>query len=207
MMMGKMGKPYSIVDPGATFKMYPCGCLGQPSMDTLRDIVIEEDLHEKDVREIRLRAGPNILEPLRYTDPVNDLQAKFSLQFALASILLRRRAGPREYSMEWLMDPAMQSTMRKVKTIHDEGIAAMGAEKMRSIVEVELTDGRIIRREASDARGTPEKPLKPHELEEKFMECAGFVYDEKKSKEALALIRRLDKLSDVSELTDLLRNE
>jgi 2-methylcitrate dehydratase PrpD len=207
MMMGKMGAPYSIVDPGATFKMYPCGCLGQPSMDTLRDIVIEEDLHEKDVREIRLRAGPNILEPLRYTDPVDDLQAKFSLQFALASILLRRRAGPREYSMEWLMDPAMQSTMRKVKTIHDEGIAAMGVEKMRSIVEVELTDGRIIRREASDARGTPEKPLKPHELEEKFMECAGFVYDEEKSKEALALIRRLDKLSDVSELTDLLRNE
>jgi 2-methylcitrate dehydratase PrpD len=109
--------------------------------------------------------------------------------------------------MEWLMDPAMQSTMRKVKTIHDEGIAAMGVEKMRSIVEVELTDGRIIRREASDARGTPEKPLKPHELEEKFMECAGFVYDEEKSKEALSLIRRLDKLSDVSELTDLLRNE
>ncbi len=207
MMMGKMGAPYSIVDPGATFKMYPCGCLGQPSMDTLRDIVIEEDLHEKDVREIRLRAGPNILEPLRYTAPVDDLQAKFSLQFALASILLRRRAGPREYSMEWLMDPAMQSTMRKVKTIHDEGIAAMGVEKMRSIVEVELTDGRVIRREASDARGTPEKPLKPHDLEEKFMECAGFVYDEEKSKEALALIRRLDKLSDVSELTDLLRNE
>ena len=207
MMMGKMGAPYSIVDPGATFKMYPCGCLGQPSMDTLRDIVIEEDLHEKDVREIRLRAGPNILEPLRYTDPVDDLQAKFSLQFALASILLRRRAGPREYSMEWLMDPAMQSTMRKVKTIHDEGIAAMGVEKMRSIVEVELTDGRVIRREASDARGTPEKPLKPHDLEEKFMECAGFVYDEEKSKEALALIRRLDKLSDVNELTDLLRNE
>jgi 2-methylcitrate dehydratase PrpD len=207
MMMGKMGAPYSIVDPGATFKMYPCGCLGQPSMDTLRDIVIEEDLHEKDVREIRLRAGPNILEPLRYTAPVDDLQAKFSLQFALASILLRRRAGPREYSMEWLMDPAMQSTMLKVKTIHDEGIAAMGVEKMRSIVEVELTDGRVIRREASDTRGTPEKPLKPHDLEEKFMECAGFVYDEEKSKEALALIRRLDKLSDVSELTDLLRNE
>ena len=207
LMLGKMGKPYAIVDPGATFKMYPCGSLGQPSMDTLREIVIEEDLHEEDVREIRLRAGPNILEPLRYTDPMNDLQAKFSLQFGLASILLRRMAGPREYSMEWLMDPAMQSTMRKVKTIHDEGIAAMGVEKMRSIVEVELTDGRIIRRDASDARGTPEKPLKPHELEEKFMECAGFVYNEEISKEAFALIRRLDKLSDVSELTDLLRNE
>jgi 2-methylcitrate dehydratase PrpD len=205
MIKGKMGKPFAIVDPGATFKMYPCGSLGQPSMDTLRDIVIEKDLHENDVKEIRLRAGPNILEPLRYTTPVDDLQAKFSLQFGLASILLRRRAGLREYSMEWLSNPAMQSTMRKVKTIHDEEIAALGVEKMRSVVEVVLTDGRIIRREASDARGTPEKPLKPHELEEKYMECAGFVHNEEKSEETLALIRRLEKVSDVRELTDLLR--
>jgi hypothetical protein len=39
------------------------------------------------------------------------------------------------------------------------------------------------------------------------MECAGFVHDEEKSKETLALIRRLDKLSDVRELTDLLRSD
>jgi 2-methylcitrate dehydratase PrpD len=207
MMMGKMGNPYAIVDPGATFKMYPCGCLGQPSMDTLLEIVTEEDLHGEDVREIRLKAGPNILEPLRYTVPVDDLQAKFSLQFALASVLLRRRAGLREYTMEWIMDPTLRSTMEKVKTIHDPEIAAMGVEKMRSVVEVELTDGRVIRRMATDARGTPEKPLKPHELEEKFMECVSFVHDEEKSKEILALIRRLDKLSDVSELTDLLRSD
>jgi 2-methylcitrate dehydratase PrpD len=105
------------------------------------------------------------------------------------------------------MDPTLRSTMEKVKTIHDPEIAAMGVEKMRSVVEVELTDGRVIRRMATDARGTPEKPLKPHELEEKFMECVSFVHDEEKSKEILALIRRLDKLSDVSELTDLLRSD
>jgi 2-methylcitrate dehydratase PrpD len=207
MIMGKMGNPYAIIDPGATFKMYPCGCLGQPSMDTLLEIVTEEDLREDDVKEIRLRAGPNILEPLRYTAPVDDLQAKFSLQFALASVLLRRRAGLREYTMEWVMNPTLRSTMKKVKTIHDPEIAAMGVEKMRSVVEVELTDGRIIQSMATDARGTPEKPLKPHELEEKFMECVSFVHNEEKSNDTLALIRRLDKLSEVRELTDLLRND
>jgi 2-methylcitrate dehydratase PrpD len=207
LMLGKMGAPYSIVDPGATFKMYPCGSLGQPSMDTLLEIVTEENLHVDDIREIRLRAGPNILEPLRYTEPVDDLQAKFSLQFGLASVLLRRKAGLREYTMEWLMDPTLKSTMKKVKTIHDEEIAAMGVEKMRSVVEVELNDGKVIRRMATDARGTPEKPLKPHELKEKFMECASFVQDEETSKETLSMIRRLDQLSDVSELTDLLRSD
>jgi 2-methylcitrate dehydratase PrpD len=202
MMMGKMGSPYAIVDPGATFKMYPCGSLGQPSMDTLLEIVTELDLKINDVKEVRLMAGPNILEPLRYTDPLDDLQAKFSLQFGLASILLRRRAGLREYTMDWIKNPMLRSTMRKVKTIPDEEIAAMGVEKMRSVVEVELSNGKIIRREASDARGTPEKPLKPHELEEKFMECAEFVLDSDRAHETLAIIRRLNKLSDISELTN-----
>lgn len=207
MMLGKMGKPYAVVDPGATVKMYPCGSLGQPSMDTLLEIVLEEDLHKEDVREIRLRAGPNILEPLRYSAPIDDLQAKFSLQFGLASILLRRRAGLREYSMEWVTDPTLRSTMRKVKTVHDEGIAGRGMEKMRSIVEVRLMDGRTIRREASPARGTPEKPLKPHELEEKFIDCAAFVHDEEESRKILSLIRGLEDMPKVGELTVLLRNE
>ncbi len=202
MMIGKMGKPYAIIDPGATFKMYPCGSLGQPSMDALLEIVTELDLNKEDVKEIKLRAGPNILEPLRYSEPVDDLQAKFSLQFGLASILLRRRAGLREYTMDWLMDPVLRETMRKIKTIHDEEIATMGVEKMRSIVEVELRNGKIIRKEATDARGTPEKPLKPNELEEKFMECAGFVLDSQRSQQTLTIIRRLNELSDISELTN-----
>jgi len=207
MILVKMGKPYAIVDPGATVKMYPCGSLGQPSMDTLLEIVLEEDLHEEDVKEIRLRAGPNILEPLRYSAPVDDLQAKFSLQFGLASILLRRKAGLREYSMEWVTDPTLRSAMRKVRTIHDEGIAGMGVEKMRSIVEVELVDGRTIRREAGPARGTPEKPLKPHDLEEKFIDCAAFVHDEEKSRKILSLIRGLEDMPEVGELTELLRSD
>ncbi len=204
MMLERMGDPWAIVDPGATVKMYPCGSLGQPSMDTLLEIVLEEDLREEDVREIRLRAGPNILEPLRYDDPVNELQAKFSLQFGLASILLRRKAGLREYSMGWVTDPALRSTMRKVRTVHDEGIAGMGVERMRSIVEVELMDGRTIRREAGPARGTPEKPLKPHELEEKFIDCAAFVHDEEISRKILSLIRGLEDMPEVGELTELL---
>jgi len=200
----KMGNPYALIYPGATFKMYPCGSLGQPSMDALLEIVSEEGLGAEDVREIRLRAGPNILEPLRYAAPVNDLQAKFSLQFGLASILLRRRAGLREYTMGWVKDPVLRETMKKVKTILDDGVAGMGVDKMRSILEVELVDGRVLRRAADKARGTPEKPLKPRELDDKFRECASFVLSEEETEEALETIRRLEGLSGVGELTSLL---
>jgi len=204
LMVGRMANPYALVYPGATFKMYPCGCLGQPSMDAMLEIVLEEDLKPEDVREIRLRAGPNILEPLRYSEPVTGLQAKFSLNFALASILLRRRAGLREYTTEFVTRPEVVDVMRRVRTIHDDEIASMGVEKMRSILEVELVDGRVVRRTAEEYRGTPEKPFMGHEVDEKFIECASFKMDEGKAREVLGVIRGLEKASDLSDLTGLL---
>jgi len=205
--IGKLGNPYTLIHPGASIKMYPCGSLAQPSMDALLEIVLEEDLRPEDVREIRLRAGPNILEPLRYEQPVNDLQAKFSLQFGLASILLRRRAGLREYTTEFVNSPAIREAMKKVKTILDPEIARMGTEKMRSIVDVELKDGRVLSRLADTARGTPEKPLKGDELYGKFRECASFVLDEDRIERVVRTVSRIEEASSVKQLTALLTTE
>ncbi len=204
-LVGRLGKPYAILDPGASIKMYPCGSLGQPSMDALREIVVDENLTEDDVRAIRLRAGPNILEPLRYTQPVNDLQAKFSLQFGLAAILVKRRAGLREYTPEVVNSPILQKAMAKVTTHLDPEVASLGTEKMRSIVEVELASGRVIQRVAVTARGTPEKPVTKGELEMKFRECASFVLAHDQLEQALAAIRRLADLPAIHPLTRLLK--
>lgn len=202
--VGKMGNPYALVDPGATLKMYPCGSLGQPSMDTLLEIVKELDLKPSDIKRIGLRAGPNILEPLRYKQPIDELQAKFSLQFALASIAVRRRAGLREYTDVFVNSSEIREMMSRVETIHDPEMAAMGVEKMRSIVEVELSDGRIIRRLADTARGTPEKPLKEADIYDKFQECASFVLSPEKTRELYETIRNVEDLSDIRLLSSLL---
>jgi 2-methylcitrate dehydratase PrpD len=204
MMEGKLGNPYTLIYPGATIKMYPCGSLAQPSMDALLEMVEEEDLSVDMVQEIKIRAGSNILDPLRYEDPVDKLQAKFSLQFGLATILLRRKAGLREYTDEWVNNPKLRETMKKVRTIHDEELERRGAEKMRSIIEVELKDGRTIRKIADTARGSPEKPLRGGELEGKFRDCASFVLDEDEIRELLGMINNLEGLSDISDLTTMI---
>ncbi len=91
-----------------------------------------------------------------------------------------------------------------MRTIHDEEVAAMGVDRMRSVVEVELQDGRVISRFADTARGTPEKPLKGHELDEKFMECASFVLDESRANKVLGMIREMEEIPVIKELTSLL---
>jgi 2-methylcitrate dehydratase PrpD len=201
---GKLGNPYSILDPGASVKMYPCGSLGQPSMDALLEMVKEHDIQADEIKEIRLRAGPNILEPLRYLMPADGLQAKFSLQFGLASIALQRRAGLREYTTEFVTSPRVVEMMRKVKTINDPEIARMGTDKMRSVVEVDLFNLKTLRRMTDTARGTPEKPLTENDLYQKFSECASFVFSQDNLNEIYGVIKNIDKLANITDLTQLL---
>ena len=101
-----------IADPGATLKMHPCGSLGKSSMDALLEMVEEHGLTPDDTNEIRLHAGPNVLEQLQYQRPVNELEAEFSLQFGLSSIQLEGKAGLREYTDELVNSPRVQEMMR-----------------------------------------------------------------------------------------------
>jgi 2-methylcitrate dehydratase PrpD len=202
--LGKLGSPYALVCPGASVKMYPCGVLGQPSMDAMQEVVIEEDLMPEDVRQVRLRAGPNILEPLRYASPVNGLQAKFSLNFGLGCILVHRKAGLREYTTEVVRSPQIQEAMVKVQTVHDEGIAAMGVDKMRSILEVELNSGRVIERVVDKTRGTPEKPIRDSEIDDKFRDCASFALSDEDVEALLEEIRGVDGRPSLEGITSFL---
>jgi hypothetical protein len=68
-------------------------------------------------------------------------------------------------------------------------------------------DGRVIRRVADTARGAPEKPLKPQELDEKFRECASFALDEGRAEEVLGLVRELEGVSRVGDLMSLLAGD
>ena len=66
--VGKLGNPHTIVSPGVSIKPYPCGVLGHPTMDAMRRLVIDNDVRPEQIAAIRVRAGSNILNPLRYPD-------------------------------------------------------------------------------------------------------------------------------------------
>ncbi|UCH03013.1 MAG: MmgE/PrpD family protein [Candidatus Bathyarchaeota archaeon] len=156
------------------------------------------------MREIRIYAGPNILEPLRYKQPINGLQAKFSLQFGMACILLKRRAGLREYTTAVVKSREISETMSKIKTFLSDEVAKMGTDKMRSIIELELHNKQIVRKFVETVRGMPETPIKNSELVTKFIECASFVLKENKINQILEIIRDLENKSSIKPLISLL---
>lgn len=194
---GKLGNPYTITDPGVSIKPYPCGVLSHPSMNAMLDLVKEHNIQRQDVAEILVYAGSNILDPLRYNFPQTGLEGKFSLPFCLTSILLRRRAGIKEFSDEFVRSPEVQEMMHRVKTVHDPEIEAKGYKQILSRVEVRLKDGRILKKDSGPYKGGPENPLSEIELDEKFCACAELSLPREKISKALHLLKGIEKLRDI----------
>ena len=203
-LVGALGEPWAIVDPGVSVKPYPCGSLSHPSLDALLDVVEGHQLEPDDIARIVLRAGNNILKPLRYPRPGNALEAKFSLPFLLSSIAIRRRAGIREFTDDFVASEPVRAMMRRVELVHDAEIERHGFEKMRSVVEVHLEDGRSFTREASVYRGGPERPLTREELHGKFAECAEAVLGDEGAREALNAIESVEGLGSLRSLMEVL---
>ncbi len=196
-----LGTPYAIVSPGVSIKPYPCGSLSHPSLDAMLKVVVDYDLKPEQVRAVRLRAGSNILEPLRYKTAKTELEAKFSIPFLLSSILIRRKAGIREFTDEFVASEPVQRMMERVTGIFDAKIEAQGFDKIRSVVEVDLADGRTLVQPSDDKyRGGPDRPFTRQELHDKFADCAQLVLSPARVERAFTQIESIDALKDVREL-------
>ena len=203
--VGKLGSPHTIVSPGVSIKPYPCGVLGHPTMDAMRRLVIAHDVRPEQIAAIRVRAGSNILNPLRYPIAANELEAKFCPAFMVSAIALRRKAGIQEFNDAFVQSAPVQEMMRKVERVLDAEIEAKGWDKIRSTVEVDLTDGRTLVEHADERyRGGPDLPFTRDELYEKFEDCASLVLTDSRVAETFAAVESLEGVADIGELVRLL---
>jgi 2-methylcitrate dehydratase PrpD len=201
---GKLGRPFSILDPGVSIKPYPCGVVGHPAMDAMKVLVTLHRLQPEDVAHVKVSTGSNVLPPkgpLRYKKAMTGLQGKFCVPFQMASMIIRRKAGVAEFSDEFVQSPPVQEMMDRVEALIDPGIDALGRDKIVSIIEVQLKDGRILReRSPEQYRGGPRNPLTREELAEKFSDCVHRILKPDQADMLRETIESLEGLDSVQKL-------
>ena len=124
----------------------------------------------------------------------------------MAILLLERKGGLEQFTDEVVNRPDVQAMIAKVNFgVHPEAEAA-GFDKMTTIIDIELTDGRVITGLADFGKGSPANPMSDEELAEKFRQCASWGRLKKEAiEEVLKLLWKVEELRDVNELTKLLR--
>ena len=188
-----------------SIKPYPCGVLTHPTIDLMLKLVTEHDVKPDDIEAVKVYAGTNILNPIRYPIAANHLQAKFSLPAAMAMIALARKAGKREFSDEFVASASMQVMQKRITTDLDPEIEKMGFDKMRSRIVIQLKNSRQVEGWADERyRGGPENPLSDADLEAKVRSCCDGILHEKVQSKLIDAGRSITQLTDASKLMQIM---
>jgi len=202
---GKLGNPWTFTFPGVSIKPHPSGSLTHPGMGLMLDLIRKHDIRREQVVKVKVGTNRHMPNALIHHRPQNELQAKFSMEFCMAILLLQRKAGLAEFTDQVVNRPDVRKGIEKVDFgVHPEAEAA-GYEKMTTIIDIELADGRKIGGRADFGKGSPANPMSDDELATKFRECAAWGKLPKASADKVVdRVFNLEKLESIRELTRLL---
>jgi 2-methylcitrate dehydratase PrpD len=202
---GRLGDPWTFAFPGVSIKPHPSGSLTHPGMGLMMALIRHHDIRPEQVVKVRVGTNRHMPNALIHHRPKNELQAKFSMEFCMAILLLERKAGLAEFTDEVVNRPDVRKMIGKIEFgVHPEAEAA-GYEKMTTIIDIELKDGRIISGRADFGKGSPANTMSDEELADKFRECAAWGKLSKANAEkVIDLVFSLEKAKGVRELMRLL---
>ena len=202
----KLGRPWSFLSPGVSIKPYPSGSLTHPAMDEMSRLIRANGLTPENVVSVKVGANKEMLNTLIHPRPTTGLEGKFSMQYCMAVLLVAGRAGLGEFTDAAVNGAAVQAMLRRVEFYNSPEADAAGADKMHSIIDITLKDGRAVRGVADFARGSPQFPMSFDDVVEKFRDCARYGgLTAPAAERVIAEVRALERVGDVRTLTRLLR--
>jgi 2-methylcitrate dehydratase PrpD len=200
----KLGNPWTFRTPGISIKPHPSGSLTHPAMTELLRLMRAEKIDGRQVERVDVGTNRNMPNALIHHRPKTGLEAKFSMEFCMAALLLYGKAGLGEFSDEVVNRPEVQNMMSRVRFGVNPVAEAAGYNKMTTILEIRLQDGRTISGRADFAKGSPAIPMTYEEVAEKFLDCARFAkWPLERARSTVELVRKLETVPNVRFLTAL----
>lgn len=170
------------------FKLHPSGRYSHAAIDALEsalatlpdrklDIDSIERIEVKAFQMAALLAGKNI---------TTSFGAKFSIPFALATILVHGRSAIECFDLEAVENSRVQALVAKTDVREEAGYTNAYPEQQICDVEIYLRDGRTVRGHCEVMKGEPTNPHPPEDVEKKYFnlmspvwggECARKLYE------------------------------
>jgi 2-methylcitrate dehydratase PrpD len=201
---GKLGDPWTFAMPGVSIKPHPSGSLTHPGMGKMLDLIRQHDIRPDQVTKVRVGTNRHMPNALIHHRPKTELQAKFSMEFCMAILLIERKAGLAQFTDQVVNRTDVQRMIERIEFgVHPQAEAA-GYEKMTTIIDIELNDGRTVSGRADFGKGSPVNPMSDAELADKFRECAAWGrLPDRQADKVIDMVFGLEKLKSVRELMRL----
>lgn len=191
-----------------SFKPYPSCRWTHCALDAVSSICQSNNLQPEDISSITVKTSLVIKDfDLDDAFPSSMVDAEFSLPYGIAMVVLGTPPAS-WYNPNLLTHPDVVDICKKVHIITDEkmNIHYFDSDTERAnpaLAEITTVAGTTHTALVTCPRGDPQNPLSDAELEKKFTQLAHNALG-KKTAECIGIIKDLEKLKDISVLTELL---
>jgi len=172
----RLGAKPRLLEAGLSIKRYPVCYSCHRTIDGMLSLIEKEKINADDVKRVTATIGPAQASMLRNHKPKTGLEAKFSIEFAIASALIDRQVGLQQLTDAFVSKPAVQAQFEKVTTeINAEPCPLEPAFSITDRVQVELNDGRML--DSGEIRfplGNSGNPMDEDGMRSKFLDCHAF---------------------------------
>lgn len=195
----RLGNPFEVETPGLSPKLYPCCSDIHCAIDAVFDLRVRHGFAAEEILAIRCQVAPMAEPNVRRRDPRTPIEAKFSLNYCVASAVLRSDVGLGQFTEAALADPAVRAFMERVTAVADPLMGPEGTETFSSpaSVEIDLVDGTTLRMVLREMRGHPDRPLAASDYVAKFRQCAEPILGPEPSGALVEALGRLENLADI----------
>ena len=191
------GTVFHLVDPGFNIKRYPAQIGMQPVINVMSDLRDTYHLTQEKVATVEIelsRAPGHESRP----NPTSGLDGKFSFEYCAIIPLVTNPVGIDSFSDATRFTPAVDEALTKVSLRHNPAIGR-GANAI-----VTMKDGRVLKGECRDFRGSIRNPMSRDEHYVKYLDCAKRVLPPEDIDRVRDMVENLERLADVRQLIALL---
>ncbi|MBN1177170.1 MAG: MmgE/PrpD family protein [Dehalococcoidales bacterium] len=202
-----LGKTYAGMH--VAMKLYPC-CKGTHSyVDAALALVDKHKIKPEDVKEITVFCKDKeyfLLHPLgKRSRPENPVDSQFSIPWAVAAVFARGRAGIGEFTEEAIKSSDILDISGRIRVEEDDQLKSTKGMDPAKIGVTTQEGQTYVGQAGGPAGGSGQLPFSAYER--KFRDCASLAIKplaDKQVDEVIARIKKLEQLSDIRQLIELL---
>jgi 2-methylcitrate dehydratase PrpD len=196
LLFNRIGEGYKIVEN--SFKIHSCCRHIHPTLDCLQEIFRINGSRAEEVEKIVVETYQVALNITNKPNPRTVYEAKFSLPYASALMLVKGKAGLDEFSESNLFAANIRGLAEKVSLHVDPDLNALYPTFWPSKVSLYYSDGTITTRYTESPKGDPENPASEQELIDKFLDLAQKVFSVQQAEDTAAAMMKLESVEKVS---------
>jgi len=200
-MTDELGKRFEIARN--YFKMHACCRYNHGTLDALERILAQKPLKAGEIESVDVETY-SLAAQLCDRNPQNMLAAKFSIPFAVATLLVHGRTDVSCFTPQAVRSDEVQALAKRVEVKEDPKLTAMMPSRRPSRVRVTLKSGEKLEAEVTMNKGDFEDPYGPADLEKKYFSLADPVWGHAKAEQIHSQVMAVEKVKDIHQVTSLI---